>query len=63
MDGICEATMSHPELRSFHDVIQDLANQFGIEYEIAESLILEFIKLNYFAITGREIDDSGLPKS
>lgn len=43
------------ELKSIHEIIKELAEKYGVEFEIVESIIKDYIEIQYYALTGREV--------
>ena len=46
-------------LRTFQEVTHDLAAQYQIPEEIVEAILIEWARILYMAMTGREPDDLG----
>lgn len=41
-------------LKSFEEVVADLATKYGIQEEVVEALLVEWLGILYYAATGRD---------
>ncbi len=48
--------MTRERLRDFREVIRDLANQYGVPEELVEEIIVEWARILFFTMTGREAE-------
>lgn len=42
-------------LKSFQEVIGELATEYDLQYEIVEAIIIKFITILYYGATHREV--------
>lgn len=47
-------------LKTLSEVIKEIADKYGIDFEIVESIIKDYINIQYYALTGREIEEDDL---
>ena len=44
------------ELKSFGEVVREISDQFGLEPEVVESILVEWHRVMFVSLTGREPD-------
>ena len=52
--------MNNTNLESIQQIIKELAEKYNIPYEIVEEIIKDYINVQCYALTGREIDERDL---
>ena len=55
-----ETGMDNTSLKSIQQIIKELAEKYSIPYEIVEGIIKDYINIQCYALTGREIDERDL---
>ena len=48
------------KLKTLSEVIREIAERYGVNFEIAESIIKDYINVQYYTLTGREIEEDDL---
>ena len=47
-------------MKSMQQIIKEIAEKYGVQYEIAEQIIKEYINIQYYSLTGKEINEGEL---
>ena len=42
------------KLKSFTEVVRELAEKYGIQHELLESILIDWMNILYYATTGRD---------
>ena len=48
------------KLKSLSEVIKEIAERYDVPFEVAEAIIKDYINIQYYALTGREIGEDDL---
>ena len=48
------------KLKTLNEVIKEIAERYGVAFEIAESIIKDYINIQYYSLTGRDIEEDDL---